>query len=139
MREFGTRDFCFAGGVALNCTANCPHDPRSRHSLAHPPGGRRCRRRTRRGTCNRSCAAARTQPASRYQVSAYLGVTYPEPVIKATLSLNNVPYRQCNDIAETLADELAAGRVVAILHGRDEWGPRAWARARSWPTRAAPR
>ena len=22
IREFGTRDFCFAGGVALNCTAN---------------------------------------------------------------------------------------------------------------------
>jgi carbamoyltransferase len=36
-----------------------------------------------------------------------------------------VPYRTCNDIAESLADELAAGRVVAILHGRDEWGPRA--------------
>src|SRR6185436_14066936 len=35
------------------------------------------------------------------------------------------PYRECNDIAEILADRLAAGDVVAIVHGRDEWGPRA--------------
>ena len=55
---------------------------------------------------------------------AYLGVNYPDAVIEAALSLNNIPYRRCNDIAERLADRLAAGDVVAILHGRDEWGPR---------------
>jgi len=45
-------------------------------------------------------------------------------VIKATLSLNKIPFRECADIAEELATALAAGKVVAILHGRDEWGPR---------------
>src|SRR5262249_45504428 len=34
-------------------------------------------------------------------------------------------YRESADIADDLAEALAAGRVVAILHGRDEWGPRA--------------
>src|SRR4029077_10519355 len=54
-----------------------------------------------------------------------LGVHYPDPVITATLELNNVPYRKSNDIAEELADRLVAGNVVAIAQGRDEWGPRA--------------
>src|SRR5207248_113677 len=64
------------------------------------------------------------EAARRYSLDAYLGVDYPEPVIKATLSLNNIPFRECADIAEELATALAAGKVVAILHGRDEWGPR---------------
>jgi carbamoyltransferase len=41
------------------------------------------------------------------------------------LSVNDIPHRECADIAEELADALVAGKVVAILHGRDEWGPRA--------------
>jgi len=64
------------------------------------------------------------EAARRYPLDAYLGVDYPEPVIKATLSLNNIPFRESADIAEDLAGALAAGKVVAILHGRDEWGPR---------------
>src|SRR5205814_3281366 len=32
---------------------------------------------------------------------------------------------ECSDIAEVVAGALAEGKVVAILHGRDEWGPRA--------------
>jgi carbamoyltransferase len=124
MREFGTSDFCFAGGVALNCTANARmiRDLGIRshiHPAAGDAGGAL-------GAALQSIMRGReNEKPRRYPVSAYLGVTYPEPVIKATLALNNVPYRKCNDIAETLADELAAGKVVAILHGRDEWGPRA--------------
>src|ERR671935_1936909 len=65
------------------------------------------------------------EPPHRYQLDAYLGVEYPKPVIEATLSLNNIPYRECADIAEEVADALVDGKVVGILHGRDEWGPRA--------------
>jgi carbamoyltransferase len=64
-------------------------------------------------------------PCRRYTLSPYLGVRYPDPVITATLALNDVPYRKSNDIAEELADRLVAGDVVAIAQGRDEWGPRA--------------
>ena len=39
--------------------------------------------------------------------------------------MNDIPYRQSSDIAEEIARWLAEGKVVAILHGRDEWGPRA--------------
>ena len=52
-------------------------------------------------------------------------MSYPAPVIKATLSLSQVDFRQCAAVAEDIADHLAEGKVVAILHGRDEWGPRA--------------
>jgi carbamoyltransferase len=39
--------------------------------------------------------------------------------------VNQIPYRQSADVAGEIADWLAAGKVVGILHGRDEWGPRA--------------
>jgi len=64
-------------------------------------------------------------PIHRYRFSPYLGIRYPEPVIRATLSVNQIPYRRSADIADEVAGWLAAGKVVAILHGRDEWGPRA--------------
>ena len=124
IREYATRDFCFAGGVALNCTANAglirEFGIRSHiHPAAGDAGGAL-------GAALQSIMRSEeTGPTRRYPLGAYLGVSYPDPVIRATLSLNGVPFRQCADISETVAEALAAGRVVAILHGRDEWGPRA--------------
>jgi carbamoyltransferase len=123
MREYGTSDFCFAGGVALNCTANARMirelGIRSHiHPAAGDAGGAL-------GAALQSIMRGQErQAARRYPLDAYLGVHYPEPVIKATLSLNKIPFRECAKIAEELATALAAGKVVAILHGRDEWGPR---------------
>jgi carbamoyltransferase len=122
IREFNCTDFCFAGGVALNCTANArmirDFGIRSHiHPAAGDAGGAL-------GAALQTMATQRNGAVHRYHVSPYLGVTYPDAVIEAALSLNNIPYRRCNDIAERLADRLAAGDVVAILHGRDEWGPR---------------
>jgi carbamoyltransferase len=123
MREYGISDFCFAGGVALNCTANARMIREfGINSHIHPAAG----------DAGGALGAAlqwtmrsrEHEAARRYPLDAYLGVHYPEPVIKATLSLNKIPFRECADIAEELATALAAGKVVAILHGRDEWGPR---------------
>jgi carbamoyltransferase len=124
MREFGTSDFCFAGGVALNCTANARmiRDLGIRshiHPAAGDAGGAL-------GAALQSVMRSReNDPPHRYKADAYLGVEYPKPVIEATLSLNNISHRECTDIAEELADALVGGKVVGILHGRDEWGPRA--------------
>jgi carbamoyltransferase len=124
IREFGTRDFCFAGGVALNCTANARmiRDLGIRSHI-HPAAG------DAGGALGAALQSVmRSQEGGqcrRYALSPYLGVQYPDPVITATLELNNVPYRKSNDIAEELADRLVAGNVVAIAQGRDEWGPRA--------------
>lgn len=124
IREFGTRDFCFAGGVALNCTANSRmiRDFGIRswiHPAAGDAGGAM-------GAALQSVMRGREgAPCQRYALSPYLGVNYPAPVIEATLSLSQVRFRRCAAVAEDIADRLAEGKVVAILHGRDEWGPRA--------------
>jgi carbamoyltransferase len=124
IREYQTKDFCFAGGVALNCTANSQvirdHGIRSHiHPAAGDAGGAL-------GAALQSAMRAREGgPPYRYPFSPYLGIRYPEPVIRATLSVNQIPYRQSADVAGEIADWLAAGKVVGILHGRDEWGPRA--------------
>ena len=124
MREHGTRDFCFAGGVALNCTANARmiRDLGIRshiHPAAGDAGGGL-------GAALQSVMRSQeSRPTRRYHLDAYLGAEYAKPVIKTTLSVNDIPHRECAEIAEELADALVAGKVVAILHGRDEWGPRA--------------
>ena len=77
IREFGTRDFCFAGGVALNCTANARmiRDLGIRshiHPAAGDAGGAL-------GAALQSIMRGRENGRlRRYQVSAYLGVSYPE-------------------------------------------------------------
>jgi carbamoyltransferase len=124
IREHGTKDFCFAGGVALNCTANGQmiRDCGIRshiHPAAGDAGGAM-------GAALQHLLRHRQSAAChRYRMSAYLGVRYPDPVIKATLSVNRVPFRRCADVADEIAVRLSAGDVVAIFHGRDEWGPRA--------------
>ncbi len=124
IRDYETKDFCFAGGVALNCTANAQviRDLGIRshiHPAAGDDGGAM-------GAALQSAMRGREGgPPHRYRFSPYLGIRYPEPVIRATLSVNQIPYRQSADVAGEIADWLAAGKVVGILHGRDEWGPRA--------------
>src|SRR3954451_1793069 len=122
--EHGIKDFCFAGGVALNCTANArmirDFGIRSHiHPAAGDAGGAL-------GAALQSVMRDRADgPAHRYALSPYLGVSYPEGVIKATLSINKIPYRRVDNVAEEIASQLVEHKVVAILHGRDEWGPRA--------------
>jgi carbamoyltransferase len=124
IRERGIKDFCFAGGVALNCTANARMvrelGIRSHiHPAAGDDGGAL-------GAALQSAMRLREGgPVHRYPYSAYLGMRYPDPVIRTTLEINRIPYRQSADVAEDVADWLADGKVVAVLHGRDEWGPRA--------------
>ena len=122
--EYGIKDFCFAGGVALNCTANArmirDFGIRSHiHPAAGDAGGAL-------GAALQSVMRRRENgPTHRYALSPYLGVSYPEGVVKATLSINKIPYRRVDNVAGEIADRLAEHKVVAILHGRDEWGPRA--------------
>src|SRR6185295_11391802 len=112
IREHGTTDFCFAGGVALNCTANArlirELGIRSHiHPAAGDDGGAL-------GAALQSAMRRREAgPIHRYGYSAYLGIRYPEPMVKTTLEVNGIPYRRSADVAEEIADRLAAGEVVA--------------------------
>jgi len=122
--EFGIKDFCFAGGVALNCTANAQlirdFGIRSHiHPAAGDAGGAL-------GAAMQSVMRLREKTETfRYSFSPYLGVNYSERSIQTVLDINNIPHRQSMDLANDIADQLAEGKVVAIVHGRDEWGPRA--------------
>jgi carbamoyltransferase len=124
IRQYGTRDFCFAGGVALNCTANSRvvRDLGIRswiHPAAGDAGGAM-------GAALQSVMRAREEaPTQRYPLTPYLGLDYPQAVAKASLAANGTRFRQCATIAEDIAERLSEGKVVAIVHGRDEWGPRA--------------
>jgi carbamoyltransferase len=122
--EHGITDFCFAGGVALNCTANARMIRElGIRSYIQPAAGDAGGAL---GAALQSIMRSRdNEPTARYAMPAYLGANHPDSVILATLDINKIPYRQSNEIAEVLADRLADGQVVAILHGRDEWGPRA--------------
>src|SRR5204863_8033824 len=103
IREFNCSDFCFAGGVALNCTANSQviRDLGIRshiHPAAGDAGGAL-------GAALQSAMRGREGgPPYRYRFSPYLGIRYPEPVIRATLSVNQIPHRQSADVASEIAD-----------------------------------
>jgi len=116
-------DICMAGGVALNCTCNA-HMIRDLgvrlhvHPAASDAGG----------ALGAALGIAADQDKSgfyRASFQPYLGVAYSEKFIKTTLDLNEVPYRYTDQIEKEAADALSAGKVVALIHGRDEWGPRA--------------
>ncbi len=72
-------------------------------------------------------AAAHAPPGTllRPAFTPYLGVEFSNAQIEDTLRVRNVPYRREPAVAAEIARRLADGEVVAILHGRDEWGPRA--------------
>src|SRR5436305_12244606 len=109
MSEYGISDFCFAGGVALNCTANARMiRDLGINSHIHPAAG----------DAGGALGAAlqwttrsrEHEAARRYPLDAYLGGDYPEPVITATLPLHKIPCRECPDTAEQLTTALAPSK-----------------------------
>ncbi|MFC4533954.1 carbamoyltransferase [Sphaerisporangium dianthi] len=118
----GERRLTMAGGVALNCVANT-------RLLTEGP-----------------FEDIWVQPAAGDAGTAlggalYLSHLHGEPVapmtgldlgrgwtdeeLAAWLTSANVPYRRPADLADAVAAELAADRVVAWFQGRSEYGPRA--------------
>ena len=122
--RYPTKDVCLAGGVALNCTANARliRDFGIRLHI-HPAAG------DAGGALGAALyEAAQQAPAGallRPEFTPYLGVSFSPIQIEQDLSERGVAWRRDGNVAASLARRLAAGDVVAIVHGRDEWGPRA--------------
>lgn len=122
--EYKMYDFCLAGGVALNCTANAEIIRRLGvrvhvHPAAGDAGGAL-------GAALRESMLSREYgPTVRFKFSPYLGVDYSEAVAATTLRMNQVGFRKSTTIAADIASLLTQGKVVAVAQGRDEWGPRA--------------
>lgn len=117
-------NFCFAGGVVLNCTANaqmirelgiCSHI----HPAAGDAGA------ALGAALDAAVRGGGNRETQRFSFSPYLGLQYTEEVAAAALEINGVEFRRSEQVSREVAAKLADGQVVAILHGRDEWGPRA--------------
>ncbi|MEU7404009.1 carbamoyltransferase C-terminal domain-containing protein, partial [Streptomyces sp. NPDC044948] len=70
-------------------------------------------------------AAAQEGTAPEPMPGTDLGRGWSDDEIRAWLETAAVPYEEPDDIAETVAEELARDGVVAWFQGRSEFGPRA--------------
>jgi carbamoyltransferase len=142
----GARFLCMAGGVALNCVAN----GRVREarifddlwiqpaagdaggavgaalSIWHRHLGRPRESAEKRGTW-RAGISSSLPPYEDGMSGAFLGPSYPSEEISSWLSSKGYPFRTVDPavLPGAVADLLAAGKVVGLLQGRMEFGPRA--------------
>lgn len=107
-----------AGGVALNCVANSKIAARGpyRHVWVQPAAGDA-------GTALGGALHIAKNPQA--MPGADLGRGWSDDELRARLDEAAVPYERPDDIAETVAEELARDGIVAWFQGRSEYGPRA--------------
>lgn len=122
LREHTGEDaLTLAGGVALNCVANTRlyRDGPFGHIWVQPAAGDA-------GTAlGAALHVAHQKEAVEAMPSAALGRGWHDAELRAWLERAAVPYEEPEDIAETVAEELARDGIVAWFQGRSEYGPRA--------------
>ncbi|MGW0495981.1 carbamoyltransferase family protein [Streptomyces sp. NPDC003007] len=120
-REAGGDSLTMAGGVALNCVANSAIAARGpyRNVWVQPAAGDA-------GTAlGGALYLAARQGHVAPMPGADLGRGWSDEELRRWLEEAAVPYERPDDIAETVAEELARDGVVAWFQGRSEYGPRA--------------
>jgi carbamoyltransferase len=117
-REAGGEALTLAGGVALNCVANSKIAERGpyRQVWVQPAAGDA-------GTALGGALHVADDP--RAMPGADLGRGWSDDELRACLDQAAIPYDRPDDIAETVAEELARDGIVAWFQGRGEFGPRA--------------
>jgi carbamoyltransferase len=120
--QTGQRRLTMAGGTALNCVANTRLYAESAfEEIWVQPGAGDA------GTALGAAlhlAAELGEPAER-MTGADLGRGFTDEEIQGWLERAAVPYERPADVAVTVAESLAADRIVAWFQGRAEFGPRA--------------
>ncbi|MFF8451076.1 carbamoyltransferase [Streptomyces leeuwenhoekii] len=120
-REAGGETLTMAGGVALNCVANSriARQGPYRQVWVQPAAGDA-------GTAlGGALHLAAQEGAPQPMPGADLGRGWSDGELRAWLETAAVPYEEPDDIAETVAEELARDGIVAWFQGRSEYGPRA--------------
>ncbi|MEW2304732.1 carbamoyltransferase C-terminal domain-containing protein [Streptomyces sp. NPDC006655] len=110
-----------AGGVALNCVANSVlyREGPFRTVWVQPAAGDA-------GTAlGAALHLAHQKETVEPMPTAALGRGWSDDELRAWLERAAVPYEEPDDIAETVAAELARDGIVAWFQGRSEYGPRA--------------
>ena len=118
----GDRDLVMAGGVALNCVANSrlleegPFD----RLWVQPAAGDA-------GTALGAALDVARQLGDEVEPmsTAALGRGFDEADIERALAIAAVEFERPPDVAEAVAETLAADGIVAWFQGRSEFGPRA--------------
>jgi carbamoyltransferase len=118
----GDTGLAMAGGVALNCVANsrlAAEGPFERIWVQPAAGDA--------GTAlgGALCLSSEAGDAPRPMPGAFLGRGWSDAELAAWLDTAAWPYERPASIADAVAAELAADRIVAWFQGRSEYGPRA--------------
>ncbi|MBX3237317.1 MAG: carbamoyltransferase [Nitrospiraceae bacterium] len=130
-RETGVDHLCMAGGVALNCVGNGrvlregPFKGIWIQPAAGDAGGALGAALT---TWYQYEQQPRQVTSGRDSIKgSYLGPSHTNEEIESYLTSINAPYVRLSDadLFNSVAGELAAGKVVGWLQGRMEFGPRA--------------
>ncbi len=119
-------DFCLAGGLFLNCLSNhrilesCPINGLTIFPAAGDDG---------QAIGNAIYAYKMwTGYHSNIQITLpYLGLTYADEMIEDAIKHKNLKYKRLTNeiLAKELACQIANGKIVGLLRGRTEIGPRA--------------
>ncbi|MFI6208462.1 carbamoyltransferase [Streptomyces sp. NPDC051041] len=120
-RRAGGESLALAGGVALNCVANSKIAARGpyRNVWVQPAAGDA-------GTAlGGALHVAAQEELPQPMPGADLGRGWRDEELRAWLETAAVPYERPDDVAETVAEELARDGIVAWFQGRSEYGPRA--------------
>ena len=120
----GERNLAMAGGVALNCVMNARlRDSGEFENIWVQPAA---------GDSGTSLGAAlyldyELRAARHHQPMehAFLGPQFTDDEIETFLRWSKLSYRKLDNIAQEVADILAADKVIGWFQGRMEFGPRA--------------
>jgi carbamoyltransferase len=129
--ETGLTDLCLAGGVALNCVGNgkiLREGPFRRIWIQPAAGDAGGALGVALLLWHQLLGNPRSPHPSDAQTGSYLGPAYPSAEVRAFLDGKGAPYHHVPDeeaLVSSVADALAAGKVVGWMQGRMEFGPRA--------------
>jgi carbamoyltransferase len=117
------RKLCLAGGVALNCKMNgvLARSPWVDEVFVQPASNDAG---TALGAAMVVSKEAGEDPRFRME-HAYWGPGFSADEVRQALTVGGVKFREAPDVAETAADAVVAGKIVAWFDGRMEVGARA--------------
>jgi len=130
-QQYKEDNLCLAGGVALNCVAN--------GKILKQSGFKNIWIQPAAGDAGGALGAALAvyhehlkqerivEPGKDSMNNALLGPEYNEAEIRQTLTNHNLKFEELKDdeLYNTIAQEIAAGKVIGRFKGRMEFGPRA--------------
>ncbi|MEQ8308793.1 MAG: carbamoyltransferase [Hoeflea sp.] len=128
--EYGIRNLCLAGGVALNCVANGKvlRDGSFDSIWVQPASGDAGGSLgAALATWHGELAQPRKPKPADSMSGSYLGPVFSDAEIAAALDRCGAVYRQLpdNELIGAVADQLAQEQAVGWFQGRMEFGPRA--------------